>query len=128
GGATADVLVRVPLDGGAADVKAHGELRSVSLRRAFRGRNVNARRLRFDLDPREFEMRGVITVGHSPLQLRWREVFAGATRGRRVISAKGRLDAEGRQALLGAGMGSWIDGPVDLFARLVPRSHDATAL
>jgi hypothetical protein len=45
-----------------------------------------------------------------------------------VISVKGRLEAEGRQALLGTDMGSWIDGPVDLFARLVPKLHEGSAL
>jgi uncharacterized protein DUF3971 len=127
GGAAARVLVRVPLDGAAAGVQAHGELRSVSLRRAFRGRNVNARRLRFDLDGREFEMRGEIAVGRAPLHLRWREAFAGATRGQRVITVKGRLGAEGRQAL-GADLSSWIEGPVDVQARFGPKTQGATTV
>ncbi len=127
GGATARLLVRVPLDGGTAAVQAHGDLRSVSLRRAFRGRNVNARRLRFDLDGREFEMRGGITVGRAPLRLRWREALGGAARGQRVITVKGRLDAEERQAF-GVDLGSWLEGPVDVQARFVPKGQGTTAM
>lgn len=127
GGAIAHVLLRIPLDGGAAAVQAHGDLRSVSLRRAFRGRNVNARRLRFDLDGRDFEMRGGIAVGRAPLQLRWREALAATSQERRLITVKGRLDAEGRKAL-GADLGSWLEGPVDAQARFALKGEGATAL
>ncbi len=127
GGTTAHVTLRVPLDGGAAAIRADGDLRSVSMRRAYRGRNVNARRLRFALDEHEFEMRGEITIGRAPLQLRWHDVLAGAARGRRTISVKGTLDADGRQAL-GADLGSWLEGPVDVHAHLAPKTQGATSL
>jgi hypothetical protein len=65
--------------------------------------------------------------GRAPLQLRWREALAGESRGRRVISVKGRLGAAGRLAL-GADLGSWIDGPVDLQARFAPKAQGTTAL
>ncbi len=127
GGVTAHLQADVPPGGGVATVQAHGDLRSVSLRRAYRGRNVNARRLRFELDRREFEMRGEVTVGRTPLQLRWRDALAGAGRGRRVIDVKARLGRDGRAAL-GVDVGSWLVGPVDARARLAPRPPDATAM
>lgn len=127
GGATARILVQAPLERTEVVTKAYGDLRSVSLRRAFRGRNVNARRLHFDLDGREFEMRGEITIGRAPLQLRWREALAGAARGERVITAKGRLDAEGRKAF-GADLESWLTGPVDVQARLATGSPGASRM
>jgi hypothetical protein len=127
GGLAADVVVWLPSDGGAATVRANGELRSVSLRRAFRGRNVNARRLAFELDNSSFEMRGEITIGHAPLQLRWQEGLAGTARRRRLITVKGRLDAEGQRAL-GADLGSWLTGPVDVQARLAPQGQGTTTM
>jgi uncharacterized protein YhdP len=127
GGATARVLVSAPFDDRPAEIRARGDLRSVALRRAFRDRNVNAKRLLFDIDGREFEMRGGITVGRAPLQLRWRESLTGTRRGSRVITVKGRLDAEGRAAF-GADLGSWLTGPVDVRARLVPASAGTTAM
>jgi hypothetical protein len=127
GGATARILVRAPLDRADAEVTASGELRSVALRRAFRGRNVNARRLRFDLDGREFEMRGEITIGRAPLRLRWHEALAGAARGTRVITVKSRLDAEGRKAF-GANLEPWLTGPIDVQARLTTGNAGATRM
>ena len=127
GGMTAHVLMTVPLAGGRTDLRASGELRSVSLRRAFRNRNVNARRMQFTLDPSEFQMLGEVTIGRAPLALRWRERLADDGPGRRVVDVKGRLDAEGRRTL-GIDLGDWITGPVDAHARLAPRSQGATAM
>jgi len=127
GGMTAHVLMTVPLAGGRAELRATGELRSVSLRRAFRNRNVNAHRMRFTLDPSEFQMLGEVTIGHAPLELRWREQLADGGADRRVVDIKGRLDAEGRRAL-GVDLGDWVTGPVDAHARLAPRDQGVTAM
>jgi len=127
GGATARVVVDVPPERGTVNVRANGELRSVSMRRAFRGRNLNARQLRVDLDGRRFEMRGPVTVGHAALQLRWRDVLAGSHRGRRVVDVKGRLDDAARKAL-GVDLTPWLDGPVRVQARLEPKGPEATAM
>jgi hypothetical protein len=127
GGVTARMMVDVPLERGAVTVRADGDLRSVSMRRAFRGRNVTARRLRFDLDGRRFEMRGPVSVGRTTLQLRWRDTIAGAGHDRRVIDLKGTLDDAGRKAL-GMDLAPWLDGPVDVQARLEPKGQDANAM
>jgi hypothetical protein len=127
GGVLADVAVQMPADGGAPLVRASGELRSVSLRRAFRGRNVNARHLDFHLDGGALEMRGEVTIGRAPLQLRWEETRAGTPRRKRLITVKGRLDAEGQRAL-GVDLGSWLTGPVDVQARLAPQGQGATTM
>src|SRR5262249_22284401 len=93
GGVTARMLVDGPFEHGPVAVRGNGDLRSVSMRRAFRGRNVAARRLHVDIDPRRFEMSGEVTVGHAALELRWRDMVAGTGHaGRRVIDLKGQLD------------------------------------
>ena len=128
GGVTARVRVDVPFEGGITNVRANGDLRSVSMRRVFRGRNASARRMRVDLDGRRFEMRGQVTVGRAALELRWRETIAGTGRGRRVIDLKGRLDDAGRKAL-GLDLAPWLDGPVQVQARLEPKGgQDVTPM
>jgi hypothetical protein len=127
GGVTARVVVDVPLERGAVSVRADGDLRSVSMRRAFRGRNVSARRMRFDLDGPRFEMRGPVSVGRAALQLRWRDTIAGPGHDRRVIDLKGTLDDAGRKAL-GMDLAPWLDGPVGVQARLEPKGQDANAM
>jgi hypothetical protein len=127
GGVTAHAIAIAPLGGGGLTLRATGDLRSVSIRRAFRRRNLNARRMRFTLDPSEFQMLGTVTIGRAPLALRWREKLAGGERDRRIIDVKGRLDAEGRRAL-GVDLGTWIEGDVDAHARLEPEGKEATAM
>src|SRR5262249_32341067 len=128
GGVTARMQVDVPFEHGAVAVRANGDLRSVSMRRAFRGRNVAARRLHVELDPRRFEMTGQVTVGHAALALRWRDMIDGTGHaGRRVIDLKGQLDDAGRKAL-GIDLAPWLDGPVDVHARLEPKGANATAM
>jgi hypothetical protein len=128
GGVTARVRADVPLDGASevagATVRGDGDLRSVSMRRAFRGRTVTAPRLRFDLDGRDLVLRGQVHLGRAAAELRWRQTVAGAARGQRAIALKGRLDAEGRHAL-GFDLGPWLDGPVDFQARLAPQGQGA---
>src|SRR5262245_45472248 len=128
GGVTARMQVDVPFEHGAVAVRANGDLRSVSMRRAFRGRNVAARRLHVNLDPRRFEMSGQVTVGHAALARRGRDVIDGTGHAaRRVIDFKGQLDDAGRKAL-GIDLAPWLDGPVDVHARLEPKASDATAM
>ena len=128
GGVTARMVVDVPSEHGPVTVRANGDLRSVSMRRAFRGRNVAARRLHVDLDPRRFEMSGEVTVGRAALQLRWRDMIGGNGHAdRRVIDLKGQLDDAGRKAL-GIDLAPWLDGPVDVHARLEPKGSDGTAM
>jgi hypothetical protein len=127
GGVTARVRVDVPFEGGITNVRANGDLRSVSMRRVFRGRNASARHMRVDLDGRRLEVRGQVTVGRAALELRWRETIAGTGRGRRVIDLKGRLDDAGRKAL-GMDLAPWLDGPVQVQARLEPKGQDVTPM
>ena len=129
GGLTARVETVVPMEPGAdrtpLAVRADGDLRSVAMRRAFRGRTITAPRLRFDLDGREMVVRGGVHVGRAAAELRWRQAVAGASRGRRAIVLKGRLDAEGRHAL-GFDLAPWLDGPVDFQARLAPHGQETS--
>src|SRR5262245_28385059 len=129
GGLTARVQTDVPLESVAPEhpglvVRADGNLRSVAIRRAFRGRNVTAPRLRFDLDGRQLVVRGPVHVGRAEAALRWRQTVAGAARGRRAVDLKGRLDAEARHAL-GFDLAPWVDGPVGFQARLAPGAQAA---
>ncbi len=126
GGLTARVQTDVPLDA-APDraglvVRANGDLRSVAMRRAFRGRTVTAPRMRFDLDGGQLVLRGPVHVGRAAAELRWRQTVAGAARGRRAIDLKGRLDVEARHAL-GFDLAPWLDGPVGFQARLAPQGQ-----
>jgi hypothetical protein len=125
GGVTARVRADVPLDGAGPTVRADGDLRSVSMRRGFRGRTVTAPRLRFDLDGRDLVLRGQVHVGRAAAELRWRQTVGGAARGQRAIDLKGRLDAEGRRAL-GLDLAPWLDGPVGFQARLAPQIQGAS--
>ncbi len=127
GGMSAHVLMDVPRSGGRPKLRATGELRSVSLRRAFRNRNVNARRMRFMLSPAAFHMRGAVTVGRAPLALRWRQRLGEGARGDRRIDIKARLDADERRAL-GFDLGDWVQGPIDLRARLAPKGPATTGM
>ena len=126
GGVTARMIVDVPLERGAVTVRADGDVRSVSASCLPRS-EVTARRLRFDLDGRRFEMRGPVSVGRAALQLRWRDTIAGAEHDRRVIDLKGTLDDAGRKAL-GMDLAPWLDGPVGVQARLEPKGQDANAM
>jgi hypothetical protein len=129
GGLTARVETVVPMEPGAdrtpLAVRADGDLRSVAMRRAFRGRTITAPRLQFDLDGRQMVVTGGVRVGRAAAELRWRQVVAGASRGRRAIVLKGRLDAEGRHAL-GFDLAPWLDGPVDFQARLAPHGQETS--
>ena len=71
-------------------------------------------------------MLGEVTIGHSPLELRWREQLADGGAGRRVVDVKGRLDAEGRRAL-GADLGDWMTGP-STPCPPAPRDQGVTAM
>src|SRR5262249_6876805 len=126
GGATARVLLDIPLEHGTVNVRGSGDLRSVTLRRAFRGRNMAAPRLRVEMDSPRFEMTGPVSIGRAQFQLRWRDA-PGTSSGRRVIDLKGRLDSAGRKAL-GVDLAPWLDGPVDVQARLRPRGEGVTAM
>jgi hypothetical protein len=127
GGLTARLQTVVPLEAGAdhtgLTVRGDGDLRSVAMRKAFRGRTITAPRLRFDLDGRDMWVRGGVHVGRAAAELRWRQTVAGPTRGHRDVVLKGRLDAEGRHAL-GFDLAPWVDGPIDFQAHLAPHGQE----